>query len=232
MSIARVIDFETTGTDHETAKVCEVGLCDVHIEERRVDPPRNWLCGVSSMPPEARAVHHISARECEGFPPFDPESMFVAPCTVVVAHNSDFEVGFFVSPVPVICTYKAALRVWPHAPAHNNGTLRYWLEDQGKIAPDHALTQPAHRAGPDAYTTAHILLALLDAGATGRQMAAWTQEPKLLPACPIGKFRGMPWPDVEQGFLWWMLRQTDMDADLKWNAKREIDRRFGQESPA
>ena len=224
-TIVRVIDFETTGTDPATAQVCEVGICDVDIDQRRIHPPQSWLCGVTAMPPQVRAVHHIALAECAGLPPFDAARMFDTPCAAVVAHNVDFEAGFFASPVPVICTYKAALRVWPDAPAHSNGVLRYWLEDQGKIAPDHAFTQPAHRAGPDAYVTAHVLLALLDAGATGRDMVAWTKEPRLLPACPLGKFRGMPWPDVERGFLDWMLRQADMEADLKWNARREIDRR-------
>ena len=92
----------------------------------------------------------------------------------------------------MICTYKAALRAWPDAPSHSNGALRYWLEDQGLIAIDHTLTQPVHRAGPDAYVTAHILLALFNAGHTGLEMIAWTKEPRLLPTCPIGKFRGKP----------------------------------------
>lgn len=233
MTVVRVVDFETTGTDPTLgAEVCEVGICDVHIEERRVDPPRSWLCGVKAMPPEVRAVHHISLADCAGKEAFSVREMlrpFTATGpTVLAAHNSDFETKFFVPNLPVICTYKAALRVWPNAPAHNNGTLRYWLEDQGKIAPDHALTQPAHRAGPDAYVTAWTLLALLDAGATGKDMVAWTKEPKLLPTCPIGKFRGKPWPEVEGGFLGWMTRQPDMDPDLVWNAEREIARRSGR----
>ena len=151
--------------------------------------------------------------------------MFRDPCNAVAVHNSEFESKFFSSPVPVICTYKAALRIWPNAPSHSNGALRYWLEDQGKIAPVHVMTQPAHRAGPDAYTTAHILMALFNAGATGKEMVAWTKEPKLLPTCPIGKFKGMPWSEVEAGFLGWMLRQPTMENDLKWNAQREIGRR-------
>ena len=125
----------------------------------------------------------------------------------------------------MICTYKAALRAWPDAPSHSNGALRYWLEDQGLIAIDHTLTQPVHRAGPDAYVTAHILLALFNAGHTGLEMIAWTKEPRLLPTCPIGKFRGKPWSEVEAGFLGWMLRQPTMEPDLKWNAEREIARR-------
>ena len=228
MTIIRVIDFETTGTEPaEGAKVCEVGTCDLHLEERRIEMPAAYLCAVDKMPPEVRAVHHIALAECEGWPAFDAGQMFdrTNRADAIAAHNAEFETKFFDSPVPVICTYKAALRVWPHAPSHSNGALRYWLEDQGKISPDHALTQPAHRAGPDAYVTAHILLALFDAGATGRDMIAWTKEPRLLPTCPIGKFCGKPWSEVEGGFLGWMLRQESMEEDLKWNARREIARR-------
>lgn len=229
MTIIRVIDFETTGTEPaDGAVVCEVGICDLDLEARLVHTPRAWLCGVDKMPPEVRAVHHISLAECKDEHPFEAGDMFRdMDCAAIAAHNAEFETKFFDSPVPVICTYKAALRVWPDAPSHSNGALRYWLEDQGKIKPDHALTQPAHRAGPDAYTTAHILLALFDAGATGRDMVAWTKEPRLLPTCPLGKFRGKPWSEVEAGFLGWMLRQPTMEADLKWNAEREIARRSG-----
>lgn len=231
MTIIRVIDFETTGTDPaEGAQVCEVGTCDFHLERRLIERPADYLCKVDLMPPEARAVHHISLAECQQWQPFDADQMFARSnrADAIAAHNAEFETKFFVSPVPVICTYKAALRVWPDAPSHSNSALRYWLEDAGKIKPDHPLTQPAHRAGPDAYTTAHILMALFDAGATGRDMIAWTKESRLLPTCPLGKFRGQPWSEVEAGFLGWMLRQPTMEADLKWNAEREIARRQGE----
>lgn len=221
----RVIDFETTGME-PPAQVCEVGTCDLDLDAKLVHTPRSWLCGVSEMPPEVRAVHHISLAECKDQPPFEAGDMFrEMDVLALAAHNADFELKFFESPLPVICTYKAALRAWPDAPSHSNGALRYWLQDQGLIVLDHALTQPAHRAGPDAYTTAHILLALFNAGHTGREMIAWTKEPRLLPKCPLGKFRGQPWSEVEDGFLGWMLRQPTMEDDLKWNATREIARR-------
>lgn len=227
MAIIRVIDFETTGFE-PPAEVCEVGLCDLRVETGEIESPVSWLCGVKEMPPEVRAVHHISLAQCAGHPSFHVDMLGQGDVSAIAAHNTDFETKFFAAGVPVICTYKAALRVWPAAPSHSNGALRYWLEDQGLIAPDHVLTQPAHRAGPDAYTTAHILLALLRAGHTGREMVAWTKEPRLLPACPLGKFRGKPWSEVEAGFLGWMLRQPTMEPDLKWNAEREIARRAGE----
>ncbi|MBP8216025.1 MAG: hypothetical protein KAX54_00080 [Thauera sp.] len=222
----RVIDFETTGTA-PPAQVVEVGYCDLDVEDGawRVREPVSWLCGVEGIPPETRAVHHITIAEVAGLPSFQEASLYKFG-TVMAAHNMAFEEQWLPGMIEHrLCTYKAALRVWPEAPGHSNGVLRYWLEDHGLLSLDPALAQPAHRAGPDAYVTAHILKALLEAGATGRDMVAWTREPAVLPTCPIGKFRGKPWAEVEEGFLRWMTQQATMEADLKWNAQREIDRR-------
>lgn len=230
MTAIRVLDTETQGLEAEHM-VCEIGWCDLVLSDAgwEIGSHGSTLCRVDEMPPQARAVHHISAVETQAFPPFSAEAMWAQAkadgIDVVAAHYLAFDVMRFGEPqLPMICTYKAALRIWPQAPAHGNGVLRYWLEDQGLIAPDHALTLPPHRAGPDAYVTAHVLLALLQL-AKGAEMVAWTRDPAVLPTCPIGKFRGKPWPDVEGGFLLWMLSQPTMEEDLKWNARRELDRR-------
>jgi len=221
--VARVVDFETTGFE-PPAEVCEVGVCNVDVEAKSIGDWTSWLCKVNSMPPDVRAIHHISKEECEKFKPFSEDGLYDG-AAVIVAHNAEFELKFMTPTIPVICTYKSALRVWPNASTHSNNGLRYWLQDQGKIDPNHEKTMPTHRAGPDAYVTAWLLVALLNEGATGREMVQWTKEPKLLSKCPIGKFRGAKWCDVDVGFLTWMLKQADMNVDLKSNAKREIDRR-------
>ncbi|MEI6439018.1 MAG: 3'-5' exonuclease [Alphaproteobacteria bacterium] len=230
MTVLRVIDFETTGME-PPAVVVEVGICDLtQMADGSwcVEEQDSWLCGgVDVMPPEVRAVHHISLLDLDGLEPFNRTDIFSGALpSALVSHNMDFEAKFL-GPhgLPEICTLKAALRVWPQAPGHSNQVLRYWLEDQGLLSLDDVDAMPPHRAGPDAYVTAHILKALFAAGATGRDMVTWTKEPRLLPTCPIGKFRGKPWAEVEGGFLSWMLKQPDMDADLKWNASRELDRR-------
>lgn len=228
----RVIDFETTGTEPPNGEVCEVGWCDIELAEGvwMIADAGSYLCGVQAMPPEVRAVHHLSLAEVEGFPAFDAAVMWAdalaAGVSVVSAHNLNFEAQFWGrAPIPTLCTYKAALRVWPEAPGHSNGVLRYWLEEAGKIAPEHGLTMPPHRAQPDAYVTAHLLMALLQTE-TAKDMAKWTREPCLFPTCPIGKeWRGKRWGEIDGGFLEWMTRQADMDEDLKWNARRELERR-------
>lgn len=233
MTVIRVIDFETTGME-PPAEVCEYGFCDLTLADGQwvVGQPSSALHSVQSMPPEVRAVHHIGLHEVADCPPFSAIDALHAAghCAVIAAHNMAFEEQWLQveGMAPKLCTLKAALRVWPDAPGHSNGVLRYWLEDRGLLSLDHDLAMPPHRAGPDAYVTAHILKALLLTGTSGRDMVAWTKEPHLLPACPIGKFRGQPWADVEADFLNWMLAQPTMEADLKWNARRELERRAGQ----
>lgn len=229
--VLRVVDLETTGME-PPAEVVEVGWCDL-VQQ----PDGSWavtehdshLCGVAAIPPETRAVHWITHAETLGLPKFDAGAFLEGAdhCAAIVAHNMEFEERWLraVGLIPLICTLKAAYRVWPEAPGHSNGVLRCWLEDRGLLSLDDAKAMPPHRAGPDAYVTAHILAALFAAGATGKDMVRWTAEPKAFPTCPIGEWRGKPWAEVDAGFLRWIVGKQGMDADTQWNARRELDRR-------
>lgn len=232
--IIRVYDFENTDLE-PPAQVIEVGYCDVVQTDGGwiVQRPVSWLCGTNQpMSPAARAAHHIRAEEIAGRTPYVAADMWAhtkaAGVSAVAAHNCEHEAKFWGDPeLPVICTYKAALRVWPDAPGHSNGVLRYWLEDQGLTTPDHDLTMPPHRAGPDAYVTALTLAALLQS-VSAREMTGWTKEPRLFPTNPIegqNKEKGKPWPEVTMGLLSWIANTATLGEDLRWNAQREIDRR-------
>jgi exodeoxyribonuclease X len=233
--IIRVIDFETTGLE-PTDEVIEVGHCDLNRDTGSVEGGNSYLCGSRlPIPPEVRAVHHIWPVDIEGQPPFDPdkvlESALASGVVGFAAHMAEFEgqwLGRVLEGVmPLICTYKAALRVWPDAPSHSNFGLLYWLWDAGKIAPRRDRLMPPHRALPDSYATAHLLQAIFAQGATGPELVRWTREPRLYPTCTIGKHRGKKWADVDGGFLRWMLGVSDMEPDLKWCAQLELDRRNG-----
>ncbi|WP_223424099.1 hypothetical protein [Tateyamaria pelophila] len=212
----RIFDFETTPTE-----VCEAGWCD--LKNGRITPPTSRLYGITGpIEPGARAVHHIRSEDLEGAPIFD--GVPSAGVTVFAAHNASYELQFWTPPVPVICTYKAAMRIWPDAPSHKNFAVAYWLEDRGDVVLDHAQLGKSHRAGADAYATAHILKALMATGVTVEDMIGWAREPVLMSKIPLGKFRGESWSAADAGYLRWMLG-SDMSDDLKWNAKRELDRR-------
>lgn len=228
----RVIDLETTGFE-PPAEIIEFGFADVVSDDFgiQVGAPTAWLYRpLNGIPPETKAVHHLTESD---FPPS------MSPCTlghiqaavayqsqpdVLVAHNCAFE-RKFVTPeatgsLPWICTYKVALHVWPDAPGHSNQVLRYWRE----LSLDSALASPPHRAGPDAWVTAHLLSNLLTLVSV-EQMVKWTEGPKHMPRITFGMHKGSEWSDLPASYLQWMTGQATMDEDAVWHAKKELERR-------
>ncbi len=228
----RVIDLETTGGDR-TSEIIEVGIVDVFGDGE----------GWSARPPvsklfrprreisfHAMAVHHLTPEHfCEDDPYCDEfllRAMFadLGPADVMVAHSARFERSFIADTatggLPWICTARSARQAWPDAPGHSNQVLRYWRG----FRLDPTLADPAHRAGPDAWVTAHILMDLLKEHSID-QLTAWTSAPREVATVPFGKHRRKPWADVPADYLQWMAAQTDMDVDAVTAAKAELDRR-------
>lgn len=228
----RVIDLETTGFE-PPAEVIEIGRSDVvHVPgHTTVEQPLSWLYRpINGIPPETKAVHHLTEND------FSPETPACSPghlqaalahggsADILVAHNCEFERKFITDivggGVPWICTYKVALHVWPDAPRHGNQVLRYWRG----LTLDPALAMPPHRAGPDAWVTAHLLAELLTL-APVEQMIAWTNQPRRMPAITFGKHKGTEWSALPFDYLQWMVQQQTMDPDALWYANQEIARR-------
>ena len=213
----------------------ELGFVDVEWRPAgagaRVRLPNARLFrAANGIPSSVSDIHHITPADIPAdAPAASPErlreALLAHPAPdILVAHNCAFERRFIGSRadggLPWICTYKAALRVWPLAPRHSNQALRQWRG----IALDPALATPAHRAGPDAYVTAHLLAGLL-AAAPIERLIAWSNEPRPLAAIPFGKHRGLAWTAAPLDYLEWMAAQGDMDANARLHAKSELARR-------
>lgn len=229
MQTLRVIDFETTGMAPPEAAVCEVGWCDVRTydaDPAEVGDPISMLVDPGrAMPAEARAVHHISDFECAGEPQAVQAFMRLTDgADVFVAHNAAFEQQFFTGgETPWICTFKCARRAWPDLPLFGNQYLRYALD----LSLDHDVAMPPHRAGPDAYVTAHILERLLTI-APVEQPVKWTRMPVHYPVVPMTAHRGKKWSEVDYGLLKWFTNQDHVDADIKAAARAEMKLRDAQ----
>ncbi len=229
MTTLRVIDIETSGLDPSTAGVVEIASVDFEVKSKQFLAPRSYLVNPGhKIPAIARAIHHISDIDVIDAITIDTavtRVMLPYPLPAAfVAHNAAFEQSFlarYAQDISWICTWKVSVRLWPELESHANQVLRYALDLE---IPEN-LSYPPHRALPDAVVTAYILQRALEL-TTIDAMLKWSVEPALLPRCPIGQeWRGKPWSVVDSGFLVWIIQKEGMEADYKWNAQRELDKR-------
>lgn len=231
ISTIRVIDYETTGTpDDQGAEIIEAGSYDLTQSEAgdwRIHRPVRWLVRPTGpIPPQARAVHHISDAEVADAPALrDVIDDILDGSPICAAHNAQFEAHFTPYGLTWICTYKCARVVWPDAPGHSNQCLRYWLgiDDEEGFEADRSM--PPHRALPDAYVTAHLLRRLL-AERPVEELITISKYPALLKVMNFGKHKGTTFADAPTDYLEWIRDKSDLDADTKFSAKYWLQKRM------
>ncbi|MGJ5032283.1 exonuclease domain-containing protein [Bradyrhizobium sp. HKCCYLS2038] len=228
--LARVIDYETTGTpEDEHAEIIEFGRIDVHIASRWIGNPWTSLCRPRGpIPAVTKAVHHITEADVADAPEArEVWGQFwegLSPGDILVAHNAKFEQHFTPDEGRAwIDTYKVARVVWPDAPTHSNQGLRYWLD----LDLDATRATPPHRALPDAYVTAHLFVRLLDLK-TADEMVHISKYPALLKIMNFGKHKGMTFEAAPLDYLEWIRDKSDMDEDTKFTARYWVAKRTRQ----
>lgn len=231
MQKIRVVDFETTGLPEDAVKaICEVGFTDLSA---------NWSIGQTTeflvnpghpIPPQTRAVHHISDADVVGAATPDAALMTLMDGMevddVFAAHNAKFEQAFFAGGGRRwICTMQCAKHLFPDAPGHSNQVLRYWLgvDDYFEVG-EEGRAMPPHRAGPDTFVTAHILSRLLMMASVD-ELVRLTTAPVVLRNVTFGKHKGMKWADLPWDYLGWIANKSDLGADEKHTARHLLGAR-------
>jgi exodeoxyribonuclease X len=223
-----VTDTETTGLDPATDKLVEIAGVwreddgPMQIYESLCNPGRD-------IPPQARAVHHISPDDVK-----DASSPAGAlarlldlavpkivqdPPMVFVAHNAEFDRSFLAAlssgfvEQPWVCTWRCAMHLWPSAPSHSNQVLRYWLG----LEPVLPKELYPHRALYDTIVTEAILRKMLETTSL-QELLRLSYEPVVLETVRFGKHRGAKWNEVPRDYLHWVVKQQDMDKDVRHTA--------------
>lgn len=212
--------------------VCEIDWQDVVLDEAgrwSLIEQRGALFVNAGRPisPETMAVHHILDADGAGAPLWkEIASTILRPeqgVLALAAHRAAFEQRYCMPRLcggaPWICSWKCALRVWPHLQRFSNQMLRYQRMPEGLV---HQIGLPAHRAMPDAYVTAHHLRDLLNE-VSAEQLLAWSREPGLLPRVPSGPDRGKDWDRLTLDSLAQFAQ--DKDLDVRFSAQTESARR-------
>jgi exodeoxyribonuclease X len=239
--VLRVIDLETSGEEPDV-DIVEVGWSDIVMSD---DPEIFWhdddfsgrMPYVSSlvnpgrpMSPQAQAVHHISNDDVAGAPKAEEVLARAFDCpsdTFFVAHYAEHEIGLLGQRgFRWIDTWKVAIKLAPKAPSWSLQVLRYRLD----LDVDRRFANPAHRAGPDAYVTAALVLRMLTK-LTPEEMVEISSRPAFLPRLGFGKHSKDPITDVPAGYLDWILRQRtadggfEFDKNVVYTAQHELMRR-------
>src|SRR5262245_34961970 len=121
-----VIDLEATHREPKDAHIVEWAAVIVTPPWFGLEGSPRFFGGLVKppipIPPETSAVHHITDADVEGMPTWMQASAQLAdelaPAgAIAVAHNANFERELLakngVTAHRWICTYKAAVRVWP-----------------------------------------------------------------------------------------------------------------------
>lgn len=228
--IIRACDLETTGLD-AGAEVIEIGAHDVRDGHVYATPYWTFVKPAAPIPATASAIHHITDADVAAALPWneawrvliDKSGLSDVKVEIVyAAHMASFERQWLdrLFQPRWICTWKAALRQWPHFESHSLQALRYALN---LVPMDDALAMPPHRAAPDAYVCGLLVVELLK-HQTVETLIAWSAEPAVFTKFDFGKFNGKPLSAADDGFLNWMLGK-DFSEDWIWNVKRELERR-------
>ncbi len=234
-TFVRVIDLETTGQSFTDGGVVEVGWQDVSVAADgwalRDAPGAMLINPQKPISPVTSAIHHIIDEDVADAPLWQhaaPAVLQPPGVVALAAHRATFEQRWCLPALSGnarwICTYKCALRLFPDSPTHSNQGLRYWRRPAGL---DRDVGLPAHRAGPDAYVTAHHLRDML-AMAGVDQLLAWSAEPALLARVPFGPYRGRSWPELDDAALERILEGEGRgNLDVMFSARTERHRRGG-----
>jgi exodeoxyribonuclease X len=247
----RVIDFETSDLPENGGKIIEIGYTDLNIDldangKAYVSwPMSDHLSTRFGLPrgmyidPAAKATHGIWEDDLPLLPLDSLELLSFLQCEqgttrqfdYLVAHNAEFERQMLAAynflpgaRPPLICTMKVARRVWPRAEKHTLPFLRYYTNlERGKR--DYRC-DPAHAAGPDTWLTAMLFAEMFSNFHVGvEEMRAFTIQPEFHAFCPLGKYKGREWSEVDKGYLAWIIRAPDMEEGIKTAAKLELNSR-------
>ncbi|PWJ93592.1 exodeoxyribonuclease X [Mesorhizobium loti] len=235
LTLIRVVDTETTGLT-DPKELVEIGWTDVRFF------PTGWA--IESGPhsrlvnpgipitPGARAAHHITDEEAaSGMPPDHARALISPGPDYICCHNLSYDAPLLKTGKPGICTFKCAKETYPNLESHKNGAIWYALGLGGGAKQ----MEPVHRAGPDSWTTAHILLDLLRVLAV-ETMVEISANPLRLLKMSFGKHAGLSFGELPTDYLDWVLHKSDMrndpdKADVVHTARLEWVKRTSDPQP-
>lgn len=222
-----IFDTETTGLDVEKDDFVQLGCVVFSEANQNYRMGASWLANPGMAIPEAAtAVHGITNDEMKGL----ASSKAVAQAwwedhqhhAVFAGHNiRAYDIPLLAKHIdwpedlPIIDTLQLAQRLEPHSPDHRLETLH-----RNRFG--HVTELKAHDALDDCKMTfdllqhyqQHLRQPLKD-------IAAWLNQPFLLPVMPFGKYKGQNPLDVPLHYAKFMLTKT-LSPDVRYTLLNRV----------
>ncbi len=239
----RIVDFETSDFPANGGVIIETGWTDLQIHQTDiVAEPVHYYSRYHGLPSDveiaigALMTHHIRYERIQHLPRFDVldaagllqcEASTTRHFDFLVAHNAKFEMDMlarYLTPggprPPFICTMKCARIIYPDMKSHALQYLRYSLDLEDGTTDERCM--PPHAAGPDTWLTYLLLKRMLSDGHSILKLAGMSAEPSFIPRCPVGKYKGKRWAEIETPYLVWIVNSSAMGEDVKAAANNEL----------
>lgn len=223
-----IADTETTGKDDHN-KICEVAWIEIDSDFNIIEQVQSLIDPEQLIPAAASGIHGLTNKDVDGAPTIEEFfSMQHPQCygrritdpVVIIGHRIGFDskrlAPYMPNIVQEICTLRWVRRLYPDSDNHQLSTMVYAL--------GLPLSEGAHRAMADVMTAYHLVRHLCDrTGLSLRELAAASAEPFLVEFMSFGKHKDKRICDVDKGYLKWMLREMDLDADLKYSVETALN---------
>ena len=202
-------DTETTGIG-PSARVVEIAGLVIDEDLNVLEEFGTLINPGIPIPAGASAIHGITDEMVQSQPTIEQFKSSVAQSPIqLLAYNSRFDLPFFQQAFNVqqdFCILKLARSL--NLPTENN-KLQTLREHFGFEA------NAAHRALDDCKITLQVLRELLKISGRSLQDHIGT-KPHMLSIMPMGEHKGKSVMDVPLSYRNWVLKQPDMDVNLRF----------------
>jgi len=216
-----ISDTETTGFNPTKDGIVEIAFVEVSeslIELSRFEKIVNPNIPISAS---ASATHGLTDKDVLGCPTVEEALKRFEPDyfedVFLIAHNAQFDLRFlkkYWQITGIFCTLKAARFIYPEAPDHKLGTLRYWLKLDNDLGVRKDIL--AHSALSDVEVTLTLLKRMVkNSGLTLPQLHEEIYKPKKITHMTFGKLKGTKLEDLPKKYVTWLLTLKDLDVDLR-----------------
>ena len=212
-------DCETTGVSDKD-RIVELAYVVLDEDLNVIDEGESLIDPEMSIPSGASAVNGITDDMVADAPTIEQYMTIVKSMplhyddAVFIAHNAAFDFRYLGpwmhEDTKQMCTLRLARRIYPDLDSHKLQALRYSL---GLEVPE----GDAHRAMFDVRMMFNLIARMReDTGLDLAGLLDLSLQPRKIEKMPFGKYKGVAISKVPKDYITWLLKQTGVDADLRW----------------